>query len=267
MYGALSGFKQIFPADMCSCVGTAVASVKNMAIVTHELESLFDLLPDVVFFIKDTEGRYSRANITMIRRLGLERRDQIIGRTATDLYPSPLGTTYAKQDLNVLNGEVIDNHLELQIYPNRMRGWCLTHKRPLWMHGKICGVIGFSRDLDLHENKLPAYTGLYRVYTYLQSHYTENVRISTLADLAGMSVARLERRFQRIFQLSPRQMLTKLRIEAAMRLLHGNHSVAMISYTCGFVDQSAFARQFKAMVGMTPSDYRNTATMVPVTVL
>jgi AraC-like DNA-binding protein len=59
-----------------------------------------------------------------------------------------------------------------------------------------------------------------------------------------------------VFQLTPQQALTKLRIEAAMRLLQGCDSVADIGLACGFTDQSAFARQFKATVGMTPREYR-----------
>ena len=77
-----------------------------------------------------------------------------------------------------------------------------------------------------------------------------------LADTAGISVAQLERLFKRVFQLTPQQLLTKLRIEAAMRLLHGDTSIAEIGQLCGFSDQSAFARQFKCTVGMPPRDYR-----------
>jgi AraC-like DNA-binding protein len=32
--------------------------------------------------------------------------------------------------------------------------------------------------------------------------------------------------------------------------------VAAIGHACGFVDQSAFARQFKAAAGVSPRDYR-----------
>ena len=42
-----------------------------------------------------------------------------------------------------------------------------------------------------------------------------------------------------------------------MRLLQGAGSVADIGLACGFTDQSAFARQFKATVGMTPRDFRS----------
>jgi AraC-like DNA-binding protein len=59
-----------------------------------------------------------------------------------------------------------------------------------------------------------------------------------------------------VFQLTPQQYMIKLRIEMAMRLLRGEGSIAGIGQRCGFSDQSAFARQFKATVGMTPSEYR-----------
>lgn len=35
-----------------------------------EMQTLFDALPDVVFFIKDSEGRYTHCNLTLVRRLG-----------------------------------------------------------------------------------------------------------------------------------------------------------------------------------------------------
>jgi AraC-like DNA-binding protein len=90
----------------------------------------------------------------------------------------------------------------------------------------------------------------------MQENYAEGVRVQALAELAGLSIAQLERHFRRVFQLTPQQVLTKLRIEAAMRLLHSEETVAAIGMACGFVDQSAFARQFKATVGMSPRVYR-----------
>jgi AraC-like DNA-binding protein len=44
-----------------------------------------------------------------------------------------------------------------------------------------------------------------------------------------------------------------------MRLLMADtavSSIASIGQACGFADQSAFSRQFKATVGITPSQYR-----------
>lgn len=230
-----------------------------MKISADELEPLFDALPDVVFFVKDTEGRYTHANLTLVRRLGLKQRSEVIGRGVTELFPALMSGSYAAQDRRVLTGEVIENQLEVHIFSNRAPGWCLTCKRPVSSRGEIRGVIGISRDLGLPDGKHPTYERLRRVLGYMQEHYGEGVRIPALAELAGLSVAQLERHFRRVFQLTPQQVLTKLRIEAAMRLLGGDDNVAAIGMACGFVDQSAFARQFKATVGMTPSEYRAVA--------
>jgi AraC-like DNA-binding protein len=235
-----------------------------MKISADELEPLFDALPDVVFFVKDTEGRYTHANLTLVRRLGLKQRSEVIGRGVTELFPALMGGSYAAQDRRVLAGEVIENQLEVHIFSNRAPGWCLTCKRPLVSsRGDVRGVIGISRDLGLPDGKHPTYERLRRVLGHMQEHYGEGVRIPALAELAGLSVAQLERHFRRVFQLTPQQVLTKLRIEAAMRLLGGDDNIASIGMACGFVDQSAFARQFKATVGMTPSDYRAMAQASP----
>ena len=90
----------------------------------------------------------------------------------------------------------------------------------------------------------------------MQDHFHEPLRVQLLAQKSGVSVAQLERLFKRVFQLTPQQLLTKLRIDAAMRLLQTDASIAYIGQACGFSDQSAFARQFKATVGMAPRDYR-----------
>lgn len=225
-------------------------------IAAETLGAVLDAIPDVVFFVKDVAGRYTHVNHTLVRRVGMKRREEVIGRCVRELYSTPLGDSYAIQDQRVLRGETIENQLEVQVFPNRTLGWCVTHKRPLRMQGKICGIIGISRDLGQPDKKQPVYARLRRVIDHLQVHYAENLRVQSLAELGGLSVAQLERHFRRVFQITPQQMLTKLRIEAAMIMLHGGDSIATISQSCGFADQSAFARQFKATVGMSPTDYR-----------
>ncbi len=223
-----------------------------MKISADELEPLFDALPDVVFFVKDTQGRYTHANLTLVRRLGLKHRSDIIGKDVTELFPTTMGGSYAAQDRRVLTGELIENQLEVHIFNNRAPGWCLTCKRPLISRGEVRGVIGISRDLGQPDGRHPTYDRLRRVLAHMQEHYADNVRVHTLATLAGLSVAQLERHFRRVFQLTPQQVLTKVRIESAMRLLGGEDSIAAIGMACGFVDQSAFARQFKADRGDDP---------------
>ncbi len=220
------------------------------------MQTLCDALADVVFFVKDGAGRYTHANLTLVRRLGLKRREDVIGREVAEVFPARLAARYAQQDRRVLDGGTIENQLEVHLYPNRRPGWCLTGKRPLTLPGGGRGLVGLSRDLGAPDGRDPTYERLRRVFEHMQLHFAEPLRIAALARLADLSVAQLERHFQRVFQLTPQQTLTRLRIEAAMRDLHGAASIADVGLACGFTDQSAFARQFKAMVGMAPRDYR-----------
>lgn len=223
------------------------------------LGAVLDAIPDVVFFVKDVAGRYTHVNLTLVHRVGMKRHEEVVGRCVKELYSTPLGDSYAIQDQRVLRGETIENQLELQVFPNRTLGWCVTHKRPLRRQGEICGIVGISRDLGQPDQKQPIYARLRSVIDYLQTHYAENLRVQFLAELGDLSVAQLERHFRRVFQITPQQMLTKLRIEAAMSMLRTDDSIATIGQSCGFADQSAFARQFKATVGISPTDYRRIA--------
>ena len=228
-------------------------------ISADEMQVLFDALPDVVFFVKDNESRYTHLNLTLVQRLGRKHRSEVIGKSTVEVFPLPLGGNYLMQDRRVLHGEVIENQLEVHLFPNRTPGWCLTFKRPLCHQDEVVGVVGISRDQGQPDSRHSAYERLNLALTYMQAHHGENLRIKTLADLAGVSVAQLERHFRRVFQLTPQQLLTKMRIESAMRLLQDDKSIAAIGQLCGFADQSAFARQFKATVGMTPRDFRTLA--------
>jgi len=236
--------------------GSGETAIIDVTLSPQELQKLFDPLPDVVFFVKDEECRYAHVNQTLIQRLGMRRREDIIGKSVLELYPASLANTYIMQDRRVLCGEAIENLLELQLYPNRLRGWCLTLKQPIHKNGRVVGLIGISRDLGQPDSQHSSFGRLQRAVNHMQAHFNHPLRVQTLADIAGVSVAQLERLFKRVFQLTPQQLLTKLRIETAMRMLHSGASIAEIGQICGFSDQSAFARQFKCTVGMPPRDYR-----------
>jgi len=231
-------------------------AVIDTSLPLRELQELFDALPDVFFFAKDAQCRYTHVNLTVVQRLGLSGRGDIVGKSVLELYPQTLANTYVTQDQRVLRGEVINNLLELQLYTNRERGWCLTRKQPVCNGNRVVGLIGISRDVGEPDGQHSSFPCLQRALAHMQAHFDEPARVKGLADLAGLSVAQLGRLFKRVFQLTPQQMLTRLRIEAAMRLLQAGASIAEVGQGCGFADHSAFSRQFKATVGICPREYR-----------
>lgn len=221
-------------------------------------ELLFDQLPDVVFFVKDAGGRYAVVNRTLMRRCGCRRKSELIGRSAADVFPAEFGAGYAAQDAYVIaQGRPIHDRLELHLYPDRTRGWCLTHKLPLRDgDGPVIGLAGISYDLRLPDTANPAYQRVAQVIERIRTGYAEPLKLAVLAREALMSIAQLERYVQRILGLTPKQLIIKTRLEAAATLLERDRPVAEIAAACGYADHSAFSRQFKAAVGVAPSEYR-----------
>ncbi|NEL43084.1 MAG: AraC family transcriptional regulator, partial [Xanthomonas perforans] len=77
----------------------------------------------------------------------------------------------------VLQGELIDNQLEVHLYPNRLPGWCLTFKRPLCEADEVIGVVGISRDLGQPDSRHSAYERLSQVMEHMQSNFGDNLRV------------------------------------------------------------------------------------------
>lgn len=222
------------------------------------LTALFDALPDVVFFIKDRDGRYRHANQALLMRLGLKDEAAILGKRAAELFPAPLGDRYLAQDLEVVqSGIQIRDELEWHLFPNFAHGWCLTQKVPLLEHGKVIGLAGISRDLP--GGGASALGRLQTALTFAERHLDEPLTIAGLAERAGMSIAQFERHTQRLFELTPRQWLLSRRIERALPMIESGQSVARIAQACGFSDHSAFTRAFRRHVGVAPRDYARVA--------
>jgi AraC-like DNA-binding protein len=227
------------------------------------LETLFDHTPDIVFFIKDLKARYVTVSETLVERCGLEHKRDLIGKTVLDIFPPPLGEGYFNQDMEVLQKIVsLTDLLELHLYIHGEPGWCITNKVPLTRaDGTVAGLVGISKDLHAPAGEAKGYQELAEAARYIQSQYREQLRIEELARMSSLSVYQFEQRMKKIFQLTAGQFITKIRIEAACKRLRStDDSVVDIALDCGFYDQSAFARQFKATTGLTPSEYRRSQT-------
>ncbi len=89
------------------------------------------------------------------------------------------------------------------------------------------------------------------------TRYAEDLDIKHLARLARLSVSQLDRRFKRLFQMTPREFVLRVRLNAACRLLTSTEeSLTEIALRTGFYDQSHFTKHFRRQIGMTPRRYR-----------
>ncbi|RCS54123.1 AraC family transcriptional regulator [Bremerella cremea] len=223
-------------------------------------EELFDHLPDIVFFIKNTQGQYLVVNNTLVQRCGARNKEDLIGHTPFEVLRLPLGQSFEDQDKKVLaTGQPLVGQLELHFYATRDVGWCLTSKLPLRSKsGQVVGLVGVSQDLRLPDLATEEYEHVIDAIQHAEADLTNPPSVKRLAQIAKMSPYQLDRRMRRVFGLTTGQWLLKLRIDLAQRLLRtSEESIASIALQAGYADQSAFTRQFRRATGMSPRDYRN----------
>ncbi|MBR1927600.1 MAG: helix-turn-helix domain-containing protein [Bacteroidales bacterium] len=96
-----------------------------------------------------------------------------------------------------------------------------------------------------------------KVKQYVNDHYSEDLRLETLASLAGMTPPAFSRFFKSRTGRTLSDYIIDIRLGNAARLLvDTTQNVSEICYSCGFNNLSNFNRMFKAKRGYTPRDFR-----------
>lgn len=97
-----------------------------------------------------------------------------------------------------------------------------------------------------------------RVVTYLSTHYTEEIRLSSLANLFGYNEKYLSHALHSLTGVHFSQLLGFYRIEHAKGLLSRfpEKNITTVAMESGFKALNTFNREFKKNTGMTPGEYK-----------
>ena len=225
-------------------------------------ERIFDDLPNIVFFAKDARGRYTSVNRPLVERCGFTDKSAMLGKRPSEIFPSSMALQYERQDAKVLaSGKPVLDQLELHFHAQRRHGWCLTNKYPLTEAetGKVIGLVGVSRDVETSARGVAArgFPELARSIEHLQGRIEDPPGVEELAAVAGLPNGPFAQMVQRVFHLTPRDLIMKVRLDEAMHLLaHTSMPLADIALATGFCDQSAFTRHFRRFTGIPPGGFR-----------
>jgi AraC-like DNA-binding protein len=94
----------------------------------------------------------------------------------------------------------------------------------------------------------------------LRENLQKSMRVSEMAEMAGLSRSHFARLFREREGVSPREYVQDLRLKKAVTLLYSRRlSVKEIAYSCGISDVNYFCRLFRKHTGMSPGEYRRSA--------
>ena len=89
---------------------------------------------------------------------------------------------------------------------------------------------------------------------YIMNHYTESLKVDTLAKMMNMSSSTFHRTFKEITAMSPLQFQKQLRLQRARELLLESTGVTEAAYQVGYESSSQFSREYSRMFGMPPRE-------------
>lgn len=220
--------------------------------------TMFDMLPDIIFWIKDTHSRIVYANQMFVEHLGYSNLEQVLGKSDSDLSPNHIAKQFIADDQKVMSGETVTDRLEMNINSAGEQAWFSTSKRPLFDEKKrIIGSYGITRHLQKTVKTLSGIDELKIPVQFIRENFHNELSIEQLAEVAHLSISALERRFKKYLAKTPKQFIRQIRLDNARRLLvETKLPIAQVAYQSGFSDHSYFSRHFKLMFGELPSQLR-----------
>lgn len=98
---------------------------------------------------------------------------------------------------------------------------------------------------------------LVKVYEFSTQNFNKKISLRDVASVAGMNSAAFCRYFRSKMRKTYAEFINELRINNACNLLrNSNETIAFVCFETGFNNLSNFNRQFKVIIGKSPSEYR-----------
>ena len=116
------------------------------------LRTVLDNLPDAVY-AKDLQGRKTLANAADLKVMGVDREEEVLGKTDNEIFGPETAATFAQADREVLEGKTPLLQREiLATLPGGRQRWLESTKVAL--HGAnddLAGLVGITRDITEHK--------------------------------------------------------------------------------------------------------------------
>lgn len=127
----------------------------------------------------------------------------------------------------------------------------------------------FRREGKLKVSRTATRTDLARrlrkAAVWMKKHYHETISVADAARAAALSTHHFLRLFKDIYEVTPHQWLTKIRLKKASQLLRkSKRPVSRIALDCGFAHEGSFIRVFRQQMGESPLQFRKRTTQAAI---
>ena len=111
------------------------------------------------------------------------------------------------------------------------------------------------REQQKQSDKKPQWVA--QIDALLNEQFSDPLTLDYLSKTLDIHPVHLSRDFSKYFDANLGEYIRKLKVQKSVQLIARRKSdLTAIAYECGFSDQSHFTRCFKAVHGISPSEYR-----------
>jgi len=104
--------------------------------------------------------------------------------------------------------------------------------------------------------KIYLYRRIVYAKLFIDNNYANKIELDNIADEAFFSKYHFIRLFKSVYNKTPHQYLSFVRIEKAKQLLSTDMLAVNVCYAVGFESVTSFTGLFKRMVGQNPAAYQ-----------
>jgi len=219
---------------------------------------LFDHLPMIVFYAKDSGGRFIRCNRRFEEFHGLGS-GQAIGLTDFDLHRAEIASRYRTEDRQIMeSGVAAPNRTWMVPGAKGLLRWWISSKTPMYdADGKVCGLAGVMYEISGAAGITEPFARIEPALKMIHGSEYPPLTTESLAAACNYSESQFNRVFRQLMGRSPRRYVLMHRLETAKDLLaHTDLPLSEIAGRAGFYDASDFGKRFREQEGLTPRGYR-----------
>lgn len=159
------------------------------------------------------------------------------------------------------------------------------HSQPISRIIELLRIVSVNKMNDAYEASSFAYSFLMELYryisniktddewpkaissaiTFISNNFQNSIILDDIVDASGLSKYHFTRLFHRSINITPIQYLTTIRINKSIELLKNDKlSIEDIALNVGFSNGNYFGKVFRASLGISPGEYRNTKSFITV---
>ncbi len=157
------------------------------------------------------------------------------------------------QKTPVSNKFVIDEHLLALLYPMDENSSTVEKKGVLY-----CVCAEFDKTNGYVDKASDKNNLLYRIFEFIETEYNKECVLRRLSDSLSYDYSYLSRYFKRNVGISFNDYVNHFRISKACELLSNtDNTVLQCAMECGYSSLRSFNRNFKEIVSVSPTEYKN----------